>query len=401
MATEKGPENPAFGQQATGEGGIGGLPADDAAVVASDIEMTLKGGTITAEEAIVLMVEQKMEQMEQKMEQMEQQMGQMKTELTARFASQSAPAAGSAAADAARYAIARLASAPCNWHQATVFYASSTDEQDAASNNKAMAPLMLAAGAAMALGQSLAVVAVMVGIVTPACASSDMCTSGRYCTIGAEFPRCKYCGGDTPFENVQVSSAPGTCLFEPDPSPIDANRESSVLNPACQTLNLVYDPNFVGYNTTLSLEMCAEPTARTGLDNLGQTMPLAQSSVAEWCSRCVHPLDGSVDPTESLSLMRMNVDSMGTFDLVALAFASCVIAFKLVGELQDIHMCELAIARAGNNLSVGWRVALRLIVVVRRWAFLGFLVVAVAWMIILKGGDALSVCCEPTCATPP
>jgi hypothetical protein len=120
----------------------------------------------------------------------------------------------------------------------------------------------------------------------------------------------------------------------------------------------------------------------------------AQSSVAEWCARCVHPLDGSVDPLEVLAMMRMNVDAMGTFDWATLWFASATIALKLAGELKDIHMCELAIARAGDQLSVGWRIALRLLGGVRRWCFVAGVPGLVGWVVLLHGGDALSICCE-------
>ena len=340
-----------------------------------DIEAALKAGTVTANEAIVLMEQQ----MKQEIEQIREQL-----------ATQGAPTMEYGV----RSALARLANAPCNWHQATVYYASATAaEEDAL--GKARAPLMLAAGVAMVLGQLLACVAVGVGMVVPACASSDMCAAGLYCTTGTEFPRCKYCGGDPPLQ-PQVSSAPGTCTFEPHPDPLNAalGAELSVSDPACETLNVVADPNFAGYNATLALEVCAHPTARDGTEGAGAPLSFAQSSVAEWCARCVHPLDGSVDPLEFLAVMRMNVDAMGTFDWATLWFASAIIALKLAGELKDIHMCELAIARAGDQLSVGWRIALRLLGGVRRWCFVTNLVGVVGYVVLLQGGDALSICCE-------
>ena len=366
-------QNPAvFGHQpAEGE--------SEASPAVVDIEAALKAGTVTEREAIVLMEQQ-----------MKQEMKQMQEKLTKQFAGQGAPTIESGV----RSALARLANAPCNWHQATVYYASATAaEEDAL--GKARAPLMLAAGVAMVLGQLLACTAVGVGIIIPACASSDMCAAGLYCTTGQEFPRCKYCGGDPPLQ-TQVSSAPGTCTFEPHPDPAMAlqGAEVSVSDPACETLNVVADPNFAGYNATLALEVCAHPTARDGTEGAGGPVSFAQSSVAEWCARCVHPLDGSVDPLEFLALMRMNVDAMGTFDWATLWFASAIIALKLAGELKDIHMCELAIARAGDQLSVGWRIALRLLGGVRRWCFVQILVSVVGWVVILQGGDALSICCE-------
>ena len=59
---------------------------------------------------------------------------------------------------------------------------------------------------------------------------------------------------------------------------------------------------------------------------------------------------------------------------------------------QDIALCAVAIEHAGAKLSHGSRLALALLGGVRRWVFLPTLVVAVPFLVLLKGGDALSVC---------
>ena len=47
---------------------------------------------------------------------------------------------------------------------------------------------------------------------------------------------------------------------------------------------------------------------------------------------------------------------------------------------------------AGDQLSRGSRLALTLLGGVRRWVFLPMLVTAVPVLVLIKGGDALSVC---------
>ena len=45
-----------------------------------------------------------------------------------------------------------------------------------------------------------------------------------------------------------------------------------------------------------------------------------------------------------------------------------IAGFKVVGELQDLRLCNLAISRIPNAaLSKGWRVALALLGGLRRW----------------------------------
>jgi hypothetical protein len=59
---------------------------------------------------------------------------------------------------------------------------------------------------------------------------------------------------------------------------------------------------------------------------------------------------------------------------------------------QDIALCTIAIAHAGDRLSHGFRLALTLLGGVRRWVFLPALVGLVPVLVLYKGGDALSVC---------
>ena len=49
---------------------------------------------------------------------------------------------------------------------------------------------------------------------------------------------------------------------------------------------------------------------------------------------CVHPIDGTVDPLSSESLVAGNVAAMGPMDWAALFFATCIAALAVVGELK-------------------------------------------------------------------
>ena len=59
---------------------------------------------------------------------------------------------------------------------------------------------------------------------------------------------------------------------------------------------------------------------------------------------------------------------------------------------QDITLCAIAIAHAGDRLSRSSWLALTLLGGVRRWVFLPALVGFVPALVLVKGGDALSVC---------
>lgn len=60
--------------------------------------------------------------------------------------------------------------------------------------------------------------------------------------------------------------------------------------------------------------------------------------------------------------------------------------------MQDIKLCGMAIRQASDRIAPAWRSALFLLGGMRRWVFLPTLIVVVPWLVLLKGGDALSVC---------
>merc|ERR1712118_394790 len=52
---------------------------------------------------------------------------------------------------------------------------------------------------------------------------------------------------------------------------------------------------------------------------------------------------------------------MGPYDWVAVVLTAFMVAFSVVAELEDLFLCTIAIARAGEKLSARWRFALTLL----------------------------------------
>lgn len=156
-------ENPAFaGAEASTAGSV-------------DIEAALKDGTLTAEQAVVLMQEQ------------------LRAEMRAEIAAAQLGLAGGGAtlASAVRGVVAKLTEAPANFHLATVFYLATDAPEDAAMVGQA--PLLFAGSLAMVVLQSVAAVGVFGGTIHPSCATSDHCDAGTYCSVGREYEHCEYC----------------------------------------------------------------------------------------------------------------------------------------------------------------------------------------------------------------
>ena len=67
-------------------------------------------------------------------------------------------------------------------------------------------------------------------------------------------------------------------------------------------------------------------------------------------------------------------------------------ALSLFLRAQDIELCATAIRHAGDRIAPAYRFALSLLGGMRRWTFLPTLTLAAPFLVLLKGGDALSVC---------
>ena len=159
--------------------------------------------------------------------------------------------------------------------------------------------------------------------------------------------------------------------------------------PLDKTRNFGSDANFVGFNNTLAAEVCATPTERNGY---GGVFPLVFSKgmVQDWCSYCF--ANGTVNAYTYNVHFNKNVDAITGTDWLALAFVCFVAAFTVVAELKDVQLCAIAVERAGERLSFGWRLAMRLLGGARRWVFLPSLICTMPALAVNKGGDALSVC---------
>jgi hypothetical protein len=192
------------------------------------------------------------------------------------------------------------------------------------------APLLFATAALMVLAQTMVAVGVAVGTVEKSCTSNDQCIAGKWCMESSadgeeEGARCSYCGSDLP---LPLQTDPGGGVW-----------------------NHNIDDNFVGYNSSYAEEICARPvTSQTGIaPRAGTTdfaVPFNAVSVSNWCDSCFHALTGDVDGMTSIKLYAANLAAMKPFDWAALVFVATIVAFTLVGELNDI--CKSCPARAVN-----------------------------------------------------
>ena len=219
-----------------------------------------------------------------------------------------------------------LIAAPPNWHQALIFFLSSSAAEDGTMRRSA--PLLFGAAALMVLAQTMVAVGVAVGTVEKSCTSNDQCIAGKWCMESSadgeaeEGARCSYCGSDLPLP-LQIDDTGGVW-------------------------NHNIDDNFVGYNSSYAEEICARPvTSHIGIaPRAGTTdfaVPFSAVSVSNWCDSCFHALTGDVNSMTSIKLYAANLAAMKPFDWAALVFVATIVAFTLVGELHDI--CKSCPAR--------------------------------------------------------
>ena len=91
---------------------------------------------------------------------------------------------------AATNVFAKLAEAPTNWHQATIYFMTSTAKED--EPMRKLAPLMFCGGLAMVLLQIAAIYGLVSGLVHPSCTSNTQCTRpGFFCYIEPDEDRGK------------------------------------------------------------------------------------------------------------------------------------------------------------------------------------------------------------------
>jgi hypothetical protein len=261
---------------------------------------------------------------------------------------------------------------PSNFHQCTVYYLTSEAAEDA-DLRAAAAPVMLAGSYSMVFMQTATVISIWAGTLYRTCENNDMCPlKGQFCYlnyIGAA-RRCYLCGAFLPL-------------------PLQTDAEGNDFNGARQ-------PNFVGYNTTAAAELCFNPVPTIGNGALDGAVRFDVHAVESWCDACFHVTQpgvaGHVDPMTMPLHAAGSVDAMGIFDWMALCFSFTTVAFAISGELQDIELCEIAVARARGGVKGGVRFALKFLNITRRWVFLPCLSACIPALVWIFGGDALSVC---------
>ena len=261
-----------------------------------------------------------------------------------------------------RSVAARLTESPPNFHQATIFFATSRAPEDV--EMAARAWLLLIASAVMVLTQTLTSFGACFGAVLVSCSDSNQCREGHagtYCSVGGR-DNCDFCGRWVPLE-IEFPSTGGT-------------------------MNWAEDAEFIGFNLSLVAEVCSNPAARRGTRGNGDNKIIYPATVvASWCETCVHAIDGSVDSSTQTARIVANIKAMKFVDWVALTFSTFIVACKVVGELKDIQLCVIQVRHVGAKLTRGWRLALSVIGEFRRRVFLPMLVTTVPVLVMLKGGD--------------
>ena len=213
---------------------------------------------------------------------------------------------------------------------------------------KKWAVLMFAGSVLMVLVQVMVAAAVVRGTFAKACQSNDQCDFGMFCNNFKS--RCLYCGGAA--------------------TPLDVRDNPDELDPEKLILNI-----------TSVRGLCGAPIDTVMRDQLGNDTPFGTDTVIQWCDRCVHAETYSVDPLTSESATLAQISAMTRFDWVALYFAAVIVALTAVAEIKDVLLCNLAIKRAGPNLSSFYRHSFLLINGVRRYTFLPCLLTAINFLV--------------------
>ncbi len=223
----------------------------------------------------------------------------------------------------------RLTEAPANMHQATVFAAAS--ESDADADLRSRAPLLVAVSITIVFAQCSTVSAVVNGTLQPSCMQNDQCErSGTFCSLRG-FSRCVYCGSHAPLDPEYL--------------------------PNGDALNDGQSDRFVGINTTLAAEVCADFSLSGGKGWLprvgcewskswggmhglvgecftpGDGVPIEPDYVTAWCDRCLSPITGKVDILTGFTAATETIESMsfsdwcerGAYEPSALASIVCSI----------------------------------------------------------------------------
>lgn len=260
-----------------------------------------------------------------------------------------------------------------------IFYLSSPHDEDAAMRRHG--PVMFVVSLMLVLTQCFVTASIALGALIKSCGSNDDCDRGMFCLTGTFADRCAYCSSSPPI--LFYGSRSGTMTI--DGMVMD---DTTPVKP--------YDhpdwPNI--YNFSLVAEICSNPSGRQTY--VQETPPpgivdVTSSMVLNWCDSCVSGATGHVDLSVETSVASHHVAAMGFADLLALTLASVVIGLQAVGEIKDIDLSSMAMKNAGDRLGVGWRRGFAFINFLRRRVFILLVVMAATILVLIHGGDALSV----------
>jgi hypothetical protein len=226
---------------------------------------------------------------------------------------------------AIRSTVSRLGSAPSNWHQMVVYYASSDDPQDA--DMRVNAPYLFIAGCIMVFMQLSTVFGIIFGAELPSCETNSQCTEGAYCRLGMT-NRCEFC-----------DSTPLRRQVDPVTSKVLNDRSDPNFLGRAEGARAGYE-RWNGYNSTYALELCAmDPevarTAYGGVATDHEGNKFTAAAIVAWCDGCIHPTTGTVDGMNSIWHSHASIESMDFLDWMALCFCVFVVSLKLVAELKE------------------------------------------------------------------
>ena len=248
------------------------------------------------------------------------------------------------------------------------YYMGSEDAEDAYMRSKA--PFLFLAGSMLVVAQAIVAIGLMLGVSRVSCIANDQCSAGRFCGYGRQEAagRCVYCGAVPPY--ILYDHASGETLYQPG----DRYHDSGL-----SLANI----------TVIGAEICSDPTAsRQTLMPDGITN-VPELYVRRWCDQCVSGSTGDVNMETFATWTHESVAAMGNIDWLSVFLASCMMGLTVSGELKDIALVLLQIERAGNNVSRGWRVAVKIVCSIRRYLFLPALIATIPMLVTVVGGDIL------------
>ena len=254
------------------------------------------------------------------------------------------------ASNAARHVFAQKVVAPACFHQVTTVVL--VDPAKPA----AQKALFLVSSFALLLLQTMTLLAVAGGVSAPTCDGNWDCAYGRFCSQQGYCSTCLMNDGVTPRLTGAVlsSDVPGADYLSVDESAKNATAFCAAVGSAVDTIEWRF------------CRACYDPSVPGDTWNLGQTM----------------------GDTLMGATSRMRGGDWATLVLVA-----SVVGLYCAGELRDIKLCQLTFQQRDGRHAPGWvRGVLFVLVALRQYAFLPWLIHIVSMLVMHRGSDAINIC---------